>query len=157
QRMRCGGSCRTRLGYLCLGQPWYRSRRVNEGSFRIRVRRNGRSDMTGAFDFSHFPDETKTLSRERADQPLTFTAVPYRCPRRVDPCSKRRIRNGAALPHMGDQLPLADHPISVPHEVCQEIENSRLNRNDPAPALQFAALGMEHIVLKNISHEGRKD
>src|SRR5262249_15581450 len=58
-----------------------------------------------------------------------------------------------ALPDLGHQLVLADHPVAVPDQVDDQIEDLRLERQRLRPAPQFAALGVERAVVEQVSHD----
>src|SRR5262249_45666013 len=71
-----------------------------------------------------------------------------RAARRIDPVEQGRSRDGPALPDLGHQLVLADHPVAVPDQVNDQIEDLRLERQRLRPAPQFAALGVERAVVE---------
>ena len=94
------------------------------------------------------PDEAQTFARDRADQPLFFAAVADRLARRIDAAGQRRIRHDAAAPDRCDEIVLADDAVAILHEIDQEIEYLRLDRNRLRAAVQFAPVGIKCVIGK---------
>ena len=63
--------------------------------------------------FPNIGHETKPFTSDGADQPLRSAAVADRLSGRGNPAVKRRLRNDAAVPHLGNQVVSADHAGAV--------------------------------------------
>jgi hypothetical protein len=98
------------------------------------------------------PDEPKTLARDRADQALRIAAIADRAARSIDAVGYRRIRHDAAVPNGAQQLVLADHAFRILHKINQQVEDLRFDRNRLGAAPQFAARGVEDVIVKRQSH-----
>ena len=63
--------------------------------------------------FPNVGHESKPFTGDGADQSLRFAAVADRLPSCSNPAVKRRFRNDAAVPHLGDQVVPADHAGAI--------------------------------------------
>ena len=61
----------------------------------------------------------------------------------------------AALPDRGDQIVLADDAIAVLHQVNQQVEHLRLDRDRLGAAAQLAPVGIKHMICKEKLHAAR--
>jgi hypothetical protein len=50
------------------------------------------------------------------------------------------------------QLVLADDPVAVAHQKDEKIEYLRFERDQPAPAAEFAAVRIEYMIAKPEDH-----
>src|SRR5258708_38166019 len=87
---------------------------------------------------AHSTDEAEALARDGADQLLLLAAVADRLARGVDAAGQRRIRHDPAAPDRRDEIILADDALAILHQVDQEIEHLRLDRDPRAAPVQLA-------------------
>src|SRR2546425_5114029 len=103
---------------------------------------------------AHRADEADAFARYRSDQGLRLAAVADCFAHRVDPAGQGRFRYDAAAPNRPQEVVLADHPLPVPDEVDQEIEDLGFKRNQPGAAPQLTALDVERIIPEQKRHLG---
>jgi hypothetical protein len=72
-----------------------------------------------------------------ADQALRAARVADRLAGRGDTAAERRLRHDSTLPHGLDQLVAAHGPVTVAHQVDQDVEYLRLDVNRGAGAPQL--------------------
>ena len=101
------------------------------------------------------PDEAHAATRDGADQPLLVAIVADRPPRGVDAARQGGIRHDAAAPHRRDEIVLADDAVAVLHEMEKEIEYLRFDCNCCGATVQFAPVGIEHMIVKYELHARR--
>ena len=80
--------------------------------------------------FPDLADEAESLARDGADQALLLAAVADRLAHRVDVAGQSRFGNDASGPDRVQKGILADDVLAVLHEVKQQIEDLRADRND---------------------------
>ena len=102
----------------------------------------------------HVADEAQALARDGADQLLVLAAVADRLARGVDAAGQRRIRHDPAAPDRSNQIVLADDAVAVLHQVNQQIEHLRLDRNGLGAAAQFAPIDVKRMIGKEKLHVG---
>ena len=100
----------------------------------------------------NIPDEPEALAQDGADQPLLVAAVAQRAARGVDAGRQRRFRHDTPVPDGVEQLVLGDDTLALADEVADEVEHLRLDRDDRAPATQFAASRIEREILEIKCH-----
>ncbi|MEY9551531.1 hypothetical protein ABIF67_005596 [Bradyrhizobium japonicum] len=125
-----------------VGQRERRQRRLGDTA---RLRRGRALRLDGA-------DETKALARDGTDQRLVRAAVADRLARCVDPAGQGGFGDAAPVPDLVDQLILADHPVTVLHEVDDEVEDLRLHGHGNLLAAQLAPVGVEKVVPEHKLH-----
>ena len=101
--------------------------------------------------FPNLADEADTFARQGADQPLLFAIVADRGACRIDPAAQGRFRHDAPAPDRGHQIVAADHALARTDQELQEIEDLRLDRNEPIAAAQLATAGVEDEVIEIIT------
>ena len=106
------------------------------------------SASSDACGFVHRADEADALARDGADQALLFAAVADRLARGVDAAGQRGVRNDPAAPDRGDQIVLADHAVAVLHQIDQQVEHLRLERDQIGAAPQLAPVGIKYMIFK---------
>jgi hypothetical protein len=99
-------------------------------------------------------DETEPFSRYGTDQVLMPAVVADCPPRGVDPARERRFRNDPSLPDGVDQIVFADDTIMVFHEIHQQVEYLRLDRDLVTGAGELASIGIKHMISKQNLHVG---
>src|SRR5262245_24677935 len=102
--------------------------------------------------FANLADEAKPLAGDGADQSLLIAAVADRTPHSGDPAAQRGIRNDAAIPHVRDQILLADHALAVLDEIVEEIKNLRLDGDGIVSTPQFPPVNIERAICENVDH-----
>ncbi len=132
-----------------VGQRQWLSRRC-AGLLRRDV---GRSRVRSLRLRVHSPDETQALARDGANQPLLVPAVADRLACGIDAAGQRRIRYDAAAPDGGYQVVLADDPVAVLHQIDQEVEHLRLDRDRHGAAIELPAIDIKDMVGKQELHE----
>ena len=93
------------------------------------VKLGGKRSFAALKPDAYVADETNAPARSRAYQPLLFAAVTDRLARGVDAAGEGRIRHDPAAPDRRDEIILADDALAVLHQVSQQIEHLRLDRN----------------------------
>jgi hypothetical protein len=97
------------------------------------------------------PNKSNPLAGISLDQPLGIAAVPEGSPYGVEPGGQSRIRDGAPAPYRGDNIVLADDPLTIADEVFEEIKSLRFNSNQFAAVPQFAADYIQIEILELVS------
>jgi hypothetical protein len=97
-------------------------------------------------------DEAEPAFVQGADQALILAGVADGAPRRADPRAERRLRDDTSLPDGVDQLVLAHHSSAVPDQVEQEVENLRLDGNDPIASAQLMPPEVDLAVAEAQGH-----
>ena len=86
---------------------------------------------------------------------LGFPAVADRGARGIDPRGERGFGNNPAAPNGVDQLVFADNPIAISHQIEDQIEDLRLDRNEVVAAAKFAAIRVQDVVREKIYQTAR--
>src|SRR5262249_18355364 len=102
--------------------------------------------------FADRTDEAHALALHGADQSLLFSAVTDRLARGIDSARERRLGDDPAAPHRRDQIVLAHHAIGIAHEMDEQIEHLRRDRDGFAAAQQLASVGVENVIGKKKLH-----
>ena len=111
------------------------------------ARRRGRFCRRHAFLARlHVCDEAESLSCDGADQRLRAAAVADRLARSIDPAGQGRLRDMSSFPDFIDQFFLADDAIAVLHEMDDEIEHLRLERDRHVLPTQLTRVGIKHLI-----------
>src|SRR5262249_60107093 len=92
------------------------------------------------------------LARDRPDQPLRGAVVAERLSCRVDATIQRRVRNGAVVPDLADQVVLGNDAAALRHEVHEQIEDLRLQWDRSAGTRQFAQVAVQNMIFEAKSH-----
>ena len=58
-------------------------------------------------------------------------------------------------PDRGDQIVLADHTVAVAHQIEQQIEHLRLDRDQLRAPPEFAAFRIKYMIFKTKLHVSR--
>ena len=83
---------------------------------------------------------------------LLFATVTDRFSHGIDVAGQRRFRHDPPAPDCLEQIVLADYPLAVLHQVDQQVEHLRTDRNQLGPAPQFASIGVERTIAKPDLH-----
>ena len=75
-------------------------------------------------------------------------------PYRIDAAGKRRLGNDPPIPDGPEQIIFADHPITVPDQIDEQIEDLRPNINQLCAAPQLAAIHVYRISTELEWHSG---
>jgi hypothetical protein len=84
---------------------------------------------------------------------LLLAGIADRAPGRVDSVEQRGFRNNPPMPDRGQQIILADHPVTVPDQVDKEIEDLGLDSHKGRSPAQFTAIRVERTVLESIAQD----
>jgi hypothetical protein len=103
---------------------------------------------------AHVADEAEALADDRADQFLLLPAVADSPSRGIDPTRERRARDAPATPNRPYEIVPADNAVTVLHEVGQEIEYLRLDRDRGRATAQLAPIDIKYMVSKEKLHFG---
>ena len=79
-------------------------------------------------DLAHIGHEANASARKRLEQSLLLAVVADSCAHGADSAAQGRVRDNPALPNLGNKLVPADHTITVPQQVVQQIEDLRFDR-----------------------------
>jgi hypothetical protein len=101
---------------------------------------------------SHGRNEPEAAPVNGLDDALAITIVPECSPHLADSPGQRGVRNGDVTPYVVEEFLTRDDPVSVPHEVQENVENLRLNENGFAAASELARVLVELTVLEDELH-----
>jgi hypothetical protein len=99
----------------------------------------------------HSANEAKTLSWQRLDEALFFPGIADRASGSIEAGGQRHIGHDASIPDGVHEIVFADDALPVPDQVIEQIENLRCGRNDVGTAMQLAAVGVESVILEEIT------
>ncbi|MNP44463.1 hypothetical protein D3C76_1383270 [compost metagenome] len=97
----------------------------------------------------YLANEAVALAGNGADQTLYFTRVTNRPAHGVNVTGNSGLGNDAAIPHLLEQVILANDMVAVTKQMQQEIENLWPYINHIATNSQFPALLVENVVFKH--------
>ncbi len=100
-------------------------------------------------------DEAEPLARDGAQQALFGAGVRDRLAHGVDVAGDRGLGDDPAAPYHLQQFVLADHAVTMEHQVQQQIEDLRADGNGLPAQRQFPALVIEQAVFERESHGQR--
>ena len=83
----------------------------------------------GRWAFPDLADEAESLAGDGPDQALLVAAVADRLAHRIDVAGQGRLRDDPPAPHRRQQIVLADDVLAVLHEMEQQVEDLRPDRN----------------------------
>jgi hypothetical protein len=89
---------------------------------------------------------------DRPDQALLFTAVTDRLAHGVDVAGQGRFGDDAPAPDHSQQVVLADDVLAILHEVEQQVEDLRPNRDGLGMPGQLPPIGVERVLSEQILH-----
>ena len=98
------------------------------------------------------PTKRKPFARDGADQRLRAAAVADRLARGIDPAGQGQLGDMPPLPDLVDQFVLADHAIAVFHQMDDEIEHLRLQRDRHVLPAQLPRVGIKYLICKEKLH-----
>jgi len=125
-----------------------------EHRYRGRVGQHGgpggacRSEGRWKTVLAYIADETHAFARQGADKALRLPTIADRVTRSIYPYAERGLGYSPAVPHRIEDIVPRDHPIAVPDEELQKVEDLRLKRNQTVAASQLAPLGIEDVTIK---------
>ena len=99
-------------------------------------------------------DEPEAFASERADQALLLAAVADRLAHRVDVTGQGRFGDDPSVPYRLQQIVLADDAFAVAHQVNQQVEDFRPNRNNLRPPGELPPVRVKHAVSEHKLHFG---
>src|ERR1700752_1622134 len=123
-------------------------RRFAEGDRRPWQKRRSRFRPVRLWGLAYLADEPEALARDRADQPLLLAAIAERAARRVDTAGQGRFRDDTSVPDRVEQVILGHDVFALAHQIRDEVEDLRRDRDRRTRALQLPAIGVEHEVLE---------
>jgi len=91
------------------------------------------------------------MLNQEHNEALFFSAVSNRATGGIQAGRKRGVRYDAATPNGVDEIVLADDALPVSDQVFEQIEYLWRNGNALSPALRFAPVGVEGVVLEEIA------
>jgi hypothetical protein len=83
---------------------------------------------------------------------LFAAGVPDRLAHGIDVAGQGGFRDDAAAPDGFDQVVLAHDTRAVLHEVKQQVEDLRPDRDHLGPTGELPPIGVKHNVLELVSH-----
>jgi hypothetical protein len=97
-------------------------------------------------------DESEALARIGPDHGLPVAVVAHRLAGGIDAARQRRLRDDPPVPDRCDQVVLGHHPVAVLHEIEQQVENLRLDRDRLGAAPQLSSGLVEAELAKRKPH-----
>src|SRR5262245_2387352 len=91
-------------------------------------------------------DEPKALSGDCPHQALLIAAVADCLADRIDVAGHGRFGDDASAPHRVQQIMLADDAFVVPHQIDQQVEDLRSDRNRLGLPGELTPVSVEHAV-----------
>src|SRR5262249_24790865 len=76
-----------------------------------------------------------------------------RLPRSMDMAGQCRLRDNSTTPNTRDEVVLADDPVTVPHEINQQIEDLRLDLDQIGAASELAPVDVKAMFPKAKFHD----
>ena len=104
--------------------------------------------------FPDLADEPESLAGDGSDQALFLAAVADRLARGIDMAGEGRFGDDASAPHHVQQLILADDVLTVLHQIEQQVEDLRPDRNGLGAPRELPSFRVEHVVLEPVLHFG---
>ena len=104
--------------------------------------------ISGPLRFQYGSDETEALSRQGFDEALFLAGIADRASGGIQAGRQCRIGHAAPVPDRVDQVVLADDALPVADQIIEQVEYLRRDRDDGRPALQFASVRVECVVLE---------
>ena len=117
--------------------------RYKSSRLRIRVRRA---------DGLNIADEPEAALVQRPNKSLVGSVVSKRAPGAIDAAGERGLGDDPAIPDRLDQFILADNPITVAHQMNDEIEDLRLDVNGHAKSAQLLLAEVDLELGKPVLH-----
>src|SRR6185503_12496796 len=97
-------------------------------------------------------DKAEAALVDGADQPLCLAVIADDLTDRLDPARESRLRYDAAMPDRFEDVIAADDAIAVLHEVDEQGENLRLDRQHRLAVAQLLRADIELEAVKTIKH-----
>ena len=82
----------------------------------------------------HVRDEPKAPAVNGLDDPLTVAVVSEGSTHLADRARQGRVCDGHVTPNVIEELLTSDDPVAMPHQVEEDVENLRLNKDGLASA-----------------------
>ena len=131
-------------------------RQIGEGQHRDRRTVHDRRQLTRRLRcglgrrgiLAQLVDKAEALARNGADQPLLTAAVAESAARRVDAARHCRVGNDPSVPDRIEQIVLADDALAFAHQIVDQVEDLRFDRDQRIRAPKLAAVGIEREILK---------
>ena len=108
---------------------------------------------SGGSIFLYFGDETHTSAGKCANNALRSTTVVDSPPCRIEARRQCRISNNPPAPHVVDQIVLADHTVTVTHQIDEKIENLGFEGDPFCFVAQLTSLDVKRVIAKLEDHE----
>ena len=103
-------------------------------------------------DCLNIADEPEAALVQRPNKSLVGSVVSKRTPGAIDAAGERGLGDDPAIPDRLDQFILADNPITVAHQVNDEIEDLRLDVNGQAKPAQLLLAEVDLELGKPVLH-----
>ena len=97
-------------------------------------------------------DKANTLARVSANQALLFAIVANSLACGIDTAGQLEFRYDASAPDCGHEVVLADDPIAVRNQICEQIEYLGLQRDLLRAALELPPLQIKYMIGKEELH-----
>ena len=105
----------------------------------------------GPLRLPHWSDETEALARQCFDEALFLAGIADRAPGGIQAGRQRRIGHATPFPDGVDEVVLADDALPVADQIIEEVEYLWRDGDDVRPAMQFAPVGVECVLLEDIA------
>ena len=99
-----------------------------------------------------FANEPEAFAGDCPDQALFLAVVANRLACRIDMTGYGCFRNDPAVPYRAKQIILADDALAILHQVNQQVEYLRADRNRLGASGELPSSGVESVVSKRELH-----
>ena len=110
------------------------------------------ASVSSALDGLNIADEPEAALVQRANKSLVGSVVTKRAPGAIDAAGEGGLGDDPAIPDRLDQFILADNPVTVAHQVNDEIEDLRLDVNGQAKPAQLLLAEVDLELGKPVLH-----
>jgi hypothetical protein len=100
----------------------------------------------------HWGDETVSTPTDSGDIPWRLGRVLQGAACGPNTAAQGVVRDELVRPQALEQLVAGDDAVAMQHEIGEDIEDLRSERDEFASATQFIPLGVETIVAKEVAH-----
>ena len=105
----------------------------------------------GPLRFPHCSDETEAFARQCLDEALFLAGIADHTPGDIQTRRKRRIGHDTPVPNGVDEVVFADDALPVADQIIEQVEYLWRDGDDVRPAMQFAPVSVECVLLEEIA------
>jgi hypothetical protein len=93
----------------------------------------------------HRAKEPKTLPGESPNEALLSAIISNGVSDHPNPAAQRGFGDDAPAPHLGDQIVLADSPVTIANQMKKQVEDLRFEFDRIVTAPKFGPVGIEQM------------